>query len=447
MNLGDAAEIILREKGDGRPMHYRTITDLALEAGLVTSRGLTPEASLNSAIVTDIARRANAGEDERFLSFGRGLYGLASHRSVSALEEAVRKNNAEVRERLHQELKEMDPFAFEDLVALLLEALGFVDVEVTTRSGDGGVDVRGTLAVGGITNVKTAIQVKRWAKNVAGKTVRELRGGLSPHERGLIITTSGFTRDARTEAETAERMPISLVDGGKLVALLIEHGIGVVLTEARILRLDPKTLLASGDDLLERDDETDDESSRDHQRVGGRRSGRHPSGKNLALWPLPGGQGNFVKSMWRMLTHAADAEPTLDEFISWMIEEFPTVNSRKSSKSYIEVLRLAGLIEPRDGRLVVTSAGAAYLASTDQEDLYATMAANIAGIEETRLRIAESPATLLELTAYLNELLGISWSGESQAKWRVWWLESFSKAERKGDRWHALPNTPPQSLR
>ena len=73
--------------------------------------------------------------------------------------------------------------------------LGFVDVEVTSYSRDGGVDVRGTLAVGGVTNVKTAIQVKRWAKNVAGKTVRELRGGLSPHERGLIITTAGFTRD------------------------------------------------------------------------------------------------------------------------------------------------------------------------------------------------------------------------------------------------------------
>jgi HJR/Mrr/RecB family endonuclease len=439
VNLADAVEAILREHGDGRPMHYRGITDLALEAGLLSRRGLTPEASLNSAIVTDIARRANAGEDERFVSFGRGLYGLANHRSVSVLEEAVRRNNAEVRERLRQELREMDPFAFEDLVALLLEALGFVDVEVTARSGDGGVDVRGALAVGGITNVKTAIQVKRWAKNVPGKTVRELRGGLSPHERGLIITTSDFTRDAKTEADTADRMPISLVNGEKLVALLIEHGIGVVLTEARILRLDPQTLLASSDDLLEREEnQTDDENPRGQPGSGRRRAGRHPSGKNLALWPLPGGQGNFVKSMWRMLTHAADVEPTLDEFIGWMLDEFPTVNSRKSSKSYIEVLRLAGLIEPREGRLVVTTAGASYLASTDQEDLYTTMTANIAGIEETRLRIAQTPSTLRELTDYLNELLGIAWSGESQAKWRVWWLESFGKALREGDHWRAM---------
>jgi hypothetical protein len=450
VNLAEAAEAVLKSHGDGRPMHYRTITDHALASGLIAPRGLTPEASLNSAISTDITRRSRSGDEERFVSYGRGLYGLASHRSVSALEEAVRRNNADVRERLQQELREMDPFAFEDLVALLLNALGFVDIEVTARSGDGGVDVRGTLAVGGITDVRTAIQVKRWAKNIAGKTVRELRGGLSPHERGLIITTADFTPDARSEASATERAPISLVNGEMLVGLLVDHGIGVVRTEARILRLDPDTLLAATDDLLEADDDVETDTSRsgssEDQAVAAtvtegrqRRTSRHPSGKNLALWPLPGGQGNFVGSMWRMLTHAAEVEPTLDEFIEWMLEAFPTVNSRKSAKSYIEVPRLAGLIEPRDGRLVLTTAAASYLASADQNDLYRTMAANIAGLGETLELIERQPSTLRELTDSLNELLGTSWSGESQAKWRVWWLESFSRAERRSDRWHALP--------
>lgn len=171
-------------------MHYRTISQLAIDEGLVAPRGLTPEASVNAAMTTDIARRRAAGDEQRFIAFGRGLYGLSTQRALSTLEEAVRRNNRDTRDRLHQELYDMDPFAFEDLVGRLLTALGFEDVEVTARSRDGGVDVRGTLAVGGITNVRTAIQVKRSAKNVSARVVRELRGGLSPHERGLIMTTA-----------------------------------------------------------------------------------------------------------------------------------------------------------------------------------------------------------------------------------------------------------------
>lgn len=180
MNLTQAALEIVRKHAAGRPMHYRRITELALAEGLVAPGGLTPEASLNAALTTEIRRRTDSGQAELIIAYGRGYYGLASHRRNDEFEEAIEKNNQSVRERLQQELREMDPRVFEDLIGRLLTAVGFVDVEVTKYSGDGGVDVRGTLAVGVVTNVRTAIQVKRWSKNVAGKTVRELRGGLSP---------------------------------------------------------------------------------------------------------------------------------------------------------------------------------------------------------------------------------------------------------------------------
>ena len=88
MNLADAAERILREQGEGRPMHHRTIAERAIDASLIAQRGLTPEASLNAAITTDIARRAASGDGERFVAYGRGLYGLARQRVTSELEEA-----------------------------------------------------------------------------------------------------------------------------------------------------------------------------------------------------------------------------------------------------------------------------------------------------------------------------------------------------------------------
>ncbi|HJT91241.1 MAG TPA: restriction endonuclease [Mycobacterium sp.] len=442
--MAEAAVDVLRRRGAGRPMHYRDITEKAVEDALIAPRGLTPEASMLAAITVDISRREGAGEPPAFVSYGRGFYGLPPERVGSEIEEAIRRNNRDVRERLHAELREIEPQAFEDLIGRLLTALGFVDVEVTNYSRDGGVDVRGTLAVGGVTNVTTAIQVKRWAKNISGKTVRELRGGLTPHERGLIITTAGFTRDAQAEAQAVERAPIALVNGEKLVSLLVEHAIGVVRTEARILRLDPAALLGPGEDEtappeLEAGDEIEDTAAAETAPSNlpvprGRRSSRHASGKNLSLWPLPGGRGNFVQTMWMMLTFVSEREPTLDEFIDWLIGTFDRVNSRKTAKGYIEMVRLAGLIEPRVDRLVLTSDAASYLASTDPDELYHTMCDNIAGFEDTLDRIRQEPATLSELTAYLNTLLGTQWDTDAQAGWRVQWLESFGKVERNGDR-------------
>ena len=73
---------------------------------------------------------------------------------------------------------------------LLLTEIGFENVEVTGRTGDGGLDVQAELTVGGITRVKTAIQVKRWKHNVPGKVIRELRGALTTDQRGLVWTHS-----------------------------------------------------------------------------------------------------------------------------------------------------------------------------------------------------------------------------------------------------------------
>ncbi len=224
--------------------------------------------------------------------------------------------------------------------------------------------------------------------------------------------------------------------------LLVEHAIGVVRTEARILRLDPGALLGLGEDGaaapepgLEDEGEVakaDVAMPTGMRPLKRKRSSRHASGKNLSLWPLPGGRGNFVQTMWIMLTFVSEREPTLDEFIAWTIETFDRVNSRKTAKGYIEMVRLAGLIEPRADRLVITSDGASYLASTDPEDLYRTMCDNIAGLEETLDRIRETPATLPELTAFLNGRLGTEWDTDAQAGWRVQWLESFRKVTRSG---------------
>ena len=146
--------------------------------GLLDTREATPAQTMNAQINTDIQRRKRQGKDPRFEAYGRGMYALAH--ALDPLGGVIDTNERHVRKRLRSSLHEMDPRAFEELIGTLLTALGFEDVEVTKYSGDGGIDVRAVLTVGGVTDVRTAVQVKRWANNVAGKTVRELRGGLGP---------------------------------------------------------------------------------------------------------------------------------------------------------------------------------------------------------------------------------------------------------------------------
>lgn len=191
MGLADIAEQVLRA-AEGGPLHYREITQRAVSAGLMAPGGTTPWTSLNASINVENRRREARGELLRFVPAGRGYYRLRT--GTSEVERAIEKWNDRVKHELLEQLREIDPGTFEDLIGELLERIGFEDIEVTKRSGDGGIDVRGVLTVGGVTRVKTAIQAKRWSKNVPDKVVRELRGSIGPQEQGLVITTSGFTR-------------------------------------------------------------------------------------------------------------------------------------------------------------------------------------------------------------------------------------------------------------
>lgn len=77
------------------------------------------------------------------------------------VDRAIKRANDEVRARMRDFISTMDPFDFEWLIRALLEKLGYTDLKVTKQSNDRGVDLRGTLAAGGIASLQTAVQVKR----------------------------------------------------------------------------------------------------------------------------------------------------------------------------------------------------------------------------------------------------------------------------------------------
>lgn len=129
------------------------------------------------------------------------------------------------------QLKTMPPDAFERLSQRLLRESGFVRVEVTGKSGDGGIDGSGVLRMN-LISFQVLFQCKRYAGSVSSGTVRDFRGAMQGRaDKGLIITTGAFTADARKEATRDGARSIDLIDGEALCQLLKERRLGVRVRE------------------------------------------------------------------------------------------------------------------------------------------------------------------------------------------------------------------------
>ncbi len=236
LSFTDAAEHILRQFGHSDPMHYRDITKRAVDLGYVVTRGQTPEQTMYSQIGTEIDRQQRRGEVPRFTKHGKGMISLTREADVG-LAGLIDKHNAKTRKRLGESLYSMNPSEFEVLIGQLLTKIGFETVEVTSRSRDGGIDVRGTLVVAGVIRTNMAVQVKRWTNNIQSPTVQQVRGSLGTHDQGLIITTSDFSPGARQEADRPNAVPVALMNGEELVELLVENDLGVHKTALKLIEL------------------------------------------------------------------------------------------------------------------------------------------------------------------------------------------------------------------
>ncbi len=235
----DCAQKVLEVFGGKKPMHYKEITEKALRKGWLVTGGKTPEATMYAQVITEIKRQQKRGERPRFVQHGRGYVGLSQWMG-RGLAFQIEQHNQQVRKALRERLLAMKPGEFEELISQLLAEMGFEMVEVTKLSGDGGIDVRGTLVVGDVVRIKMAVQVKKWKlkNNIQAPVVQQVRGSLGAHEQGLIITTSDFSPGAVKEAAQADKTTIALMNGEQLVMLLMGHGIGVHRSTPDLFEID-----------------------------------------------------------------------------------------------------------------------------------------------------------------------------------------------------------------
>ena len=131
-------------------------------------------------------------------------------------------------------LTSMEPSAFERLSMRLVKEAGFRNVEILGKSGDGGIDGVGVYKVS-LVSFPTYFQCKRYAGSVPPSAVRDFRGAMSGRgEKGILITTGTFTRDAKAEAVRDGAPPVDLIDGDELCDLLLEYGIGIRVQERTV---------------------------------------------------------------------------------------------------------------------------------------------------------------------------------------------------------------------
>lgn len=132
------------------------------------------------------------------------------------------------REKLKNVLQSMDPSSFERLTQRVLRESGFVHVEVTGRTGDGGIDGKGIVRMNGILSFHMIFQCKKYQGSVSASHIRDFRGAMQGRaDKGLFITTGNFTREAIREATRDGAPPLDLVDGDQLIDKLKELGLGV----------------------------------------------------------------------------------------------------------------------------------------------------------------------------------------------------------------------------
>lgn len=133
------------------------------------------------------------------------------------------------REELYQVLtKDISPDAFERLTQRLLRESGFVQVEVTGRTGDGGIDGKGIARIHGFMSFHVIFQCKKYQGSVSAGDIRDFRGAMVGRaDKGLFITTGTFTPAAVKEATRDGAPPIDLVDGEQLAEKLKEFQLGI----------------------------------------------------------------------------------------------------------------------------------------------------------------------------------------------------------------------------
>ena len=142
------------------------------------------------------------------------------------------------RDKLLEVVQAMTPADFEKLCQRVLRESGFTQVQVTGRSGDGGIDGIGVLRIA-LLSFHVFFQCKRYKGTVGPSAIRDFRGAMVGRtDKGLFMTTGTFTADAMREATRDGAPVLDLIDGEALCKILKNLSLGVTTRQVEEVSID-----------------------------------------------------------------------------------------------------------------------------------------------------------------------------------------------------------------
>lgn len=143
-------------------------------------------------------------------------------------------------DKLLETIRAIEPAQFERLCQRLLRELGFINVEVTGKSNDGGIDGKGIIKIGEVLSFHVVFQSKRYQGTISPSVIRDFRGAMDGRaEKGLIMTTGSFSREAKKEAQRDGAKQIDLIDGNEFAEKLKDLRLGVNVELVEDVKIKP----------------------------------------------------------------------------------------------------------------------------------------------------------------------------------------------------------------
>ena len=108
------------------------------------------------------------------------------------------------------------------LIAGLLRAMGY-QTRISSKGSDRGKDIVASRDGLGLEDPRVVVEVKhRPNTRISAPDIRSFVGGRHPEDRGLYVSTGGFSREARYEADRAN-IRVTTMDLNELVETIFEH--------------------------------------------------------------------------------------------------------------------------------------------------------------------------------------------------------------------------------
>ena len=182
--------------------------------------------------ITDLGKQILKSKDAqaKFEAWYDEIYKNKSSPSAEILQTATQENTPiaqNLKSQILDEISQKKPSFFEYLVARLLEKMGYGVGRLTKSGADGGID--GIIDEDELGLSQIYVQAKSWQGAVSRPEIQKFVGAISDKQtkKGVFITTSKFSKDAKEYAANAQSHTVVLIDGERLAELMIKYKLGV----------------------------------------------------------------------------------------------------------------------------------------------------------------------------------------------------------------------------